>query len=106
MLANEPDEEPAEPELERAIRFVGLGLGCDKLAEARYANTPDRSPDATDAWLADHLRQALALGYRVFDTAEMYENEAILGSVMAAVPRSELFIMTKLSSNEVRRRNG
>lgn len=41
---------------------------------------------------------AISLGYRLFDTAHMYENEVEVGKAIALskVPRSELFITTKL----------
>lgn len=46
------------------------------------------------------IQSALALGYRLFDTAEMYLNEHILGRALAAsnVPRAEVFIITKLNN--------
>lgn len=44
------------------------------------------------------VRDALAIGYRHLDTAEMYGNEAQVGEAIAAsdVPRSELFLTTKV----------
>jgi 2,5-diketo-D-gluconate reductase B len=44
------------------------------------------------------VQAALALGYRHIDTARMYENEAAIGEALEAsdVPRSELFLTTKL----------
>ncbi|MDN0046335.1 aldo/keto reductase [Megasphaera hexanoica] len=44
--------------------------------------------------------EAVALGYRLFDTAQMYGNERELGNALKAcgVPREELFITTKLYS--------
>jgi 2,5-diketo-D-gluconate reductase B len=48
--------------------------------------------------LADAVRGALEIGYRAFDTAQWYGNEAELGAVLAtsAVPRDELLITTKV----------
>ncbi|MEQ8481945.1 MAG: aldo/keto reductase [Hoeflea sp.] len=48
--------------------------------------------------LADAVRNALEIGYRAFDTAQWYGNEAELGSVLAesAVPRDGLLITTKV----------
>jgi 2,5-diketo-D-gluconate reductase A len=43
---------------------------------------------------------ALRSGYRHFDTATMYGNEAELGSALAEVDRSELFVTTKLPGND------
>lgn len=44
------------------------------------------------------VADALAAGYRKFDTAAAYENEEAVGRALAAggVPREELFITTKL----------
>jgi 2,5-diketo-D-gluconate reductase B len=48
--------------------------------------------------LADAVRNALEIGYRAFDTAQWYGNEAGLGSVLSAsaVPRDELLVTTKV----------
>ena len=47
------------------------------------------------------VESALSVGYRHIDTAQMYGNEAEVGNAVVAsgIPRSELFITTKLSSN-------
>lgn len=52
------------------------------------------------------MQSALMLGYRLFDSAQMYGNEKELGIALAdsalsnpPLQRSELFITTKLSSN-------
>ena len=44
------------------------------------------------------VAEALAAGYRLFDTAASYENEAAVGAALrsSGVPREELFITTKL----------
>lgn len=46
----------------------------------------------------DSVRTALDLGYRVVDTAQIYENEAEVGQAIAAsgVARDELFITSKI----------
>ncbi len=46
----------------------------------------------------DSVKSALAVGYRVIDTAQIYKNEAEVGQAIAesGVPRSELFITTKI----------
>ncbi|ERO60113.1 2,5-didehydrogluconate reductase DkgB [Pseudomonas piscis] len=46
----------------------------------------------------DSVKSALALGYRVIDTAQIYGNEADVGQAIAesGVARSELFITTKI----------
>jgi 2,5-diketo-D-gluconate reductase B len=44
------------------------------------------------------VKTALELGYRAIDTAQIYDNEAAVGQALAesGVPRSELFITTKI----------
>ena len=44
------------------------------------------------------VKDALELGYRHFDTAQIYGNESFLGNALKAsdVPRKELFITTKI----------
>lgn len=46
------------------------------------------------------VREAVSLGYRLFDTAQMYGNERELGKALkdCGVPRDEIFITTKLYS--------
>jgi 2,5-diketo-D-gluconate reductase B len=46
----------------------------------------------------DSVRQALELGYRLIDTAQIYGNEADIGQAIASsdVPRSALFLTTKI----------
>ena len=46
----------------------------------------------------DSVSTALELGYRVIDTAQIYENEADVGQAIAAsgIPREELFITSKI----------
>src|SRR6201991_4937444 len=44
--------------------------------------------------------QALEVGYRHIDTAEMYQNERGVGEAIAAsgIPRDELFVTSKLNN--------
>ena len=51
--------------------------------------------------LADAVRDAAEVGYRAFDTAQMYGNEAELGAALAetGLPRDELCITTKVDHN-------
>ncbi len=46
----------------------------------------------------DSVRNALDVGYRAVDTAQIYGNEAEVGQAIAAsgVPRSDLFVTTKI----------
>ena len=48
--------------------------------------------------LATAIKHAFEAGYRGFDTAQMYENEATLGSALAEIgcPRERLFLKTKV----------
>lgn len=48
--------------------------------------------------LRDSMQAALDAGYRHFDTAQFYGNEAEVGQVLAdsGIPRSELFVTTKI----------
>lgn len=46
------------------------------------------------------INKALEVGYRAFDTAQFYENEALLGKILSESPvsRDELFITTKVAN--------
>ncbi|WML28916.1 aldo/keto reductase [Neobacillus sp. OS1-32] len=46
------------------------------------------------------IPKALEVGYRSFDTAQMYQNEAMLGELLynSSVPRKDLFITTKINN--------
>ena len=46
------------------------------------------------------VQQALEIGYRLIDTAEMYRNEAEIGRAVRAsgLPREDLFITTKIAN--------
>src|SRR3977135_1775720 len=64
-----------------------LGLGVAKLSD-----------DETEG----SVSTALEAGYRLIDTAAAYGNEAAVGRAIAAsgVPRDELFITTKLATED------
>src|SRR5262245_2929640 len=49
------------------------------------------------------VEQALRLGYRHIDTAEMYDNEREVGEGLRAsgVPRAEIFVTTKVWSTHL-----
>lgn len=51
-----------------------------------------------DQQVIDSVRNGLELGYRHIDTAQIYGNEAEVGQAIAesTVPRSELFVTTKI----------
>lgn len=70
--------------LNNGVEIPVLGLGVYKTLE------PEDMRRAVDS--------ALEAGYTLFDTAEMYENEALLGEALEAsgADRKELFITSKL----------
>ena len=51
--------------------------------------------------LASAMRLAAEIGYRSFDTAQMYGNERAVGDCLCTldVPRDQLFVTTKVSPN-------
>lgn len=51
-----------------------------------------------DSVVRDSVTQALDLGYRAIDTAQIYDNEAAIGEAIAdsKVPRESLFLTTKI----------
>ena len=48
------------------------------------------------------MKHAIKIGYRMFDTADNYDNETDIGEIIASkiVPREELFITTKISDEK------
>ena len=48
------------------------------------------------------VSMALAIGYRLIDTASMYENEVQIGNALqqTTVPRSEIYLTTKLNNTD------
>ena len=44
------------------------------------------------------VTEALEVGYRHFDTAQMYGNEAGVGEAIKGIPRDDVYITTKLSN--------
>ncbi|MCC4315387.1 aldo/keto reductase [Streptomyces malaysiensis] len=72
----------------RAMPLIGFGTH------------PMRGDQATEAVLT-----ALSVGYRLVDTATRYRNEAAVGAALAAtdLPRSDLFVTTKMPPDQVGR---
>jgi 2,5-diketo-D-gluconate reductase B len=70
------------------VRLPKLGLGTGLLRNAAGQAA---------------IEQAIALGYRHLDTAEMYTNEATVGAAIAAsgVARSDMFVTTKVHQNNL-----
>ncbi|HSD62326.1 MAG TPA: aldo/keto reductase, partial [Ignavibacteriaceae bacterium] len=50
----------------------------------------------------ESLTAALDAGYRLIDTAQMYENEEYIGEAIqeSRIPREEIFVTTKLDNNQ------
>jgi 2,5-diketo-D-gluconate reductase A len=76
-------------ELSDSTTIPQLGFGT-------YLVPPDRT--------AEVVGQALEVGYRHVDTAQMYRNEKGVGAAIAAsgIPRDELYVTTKLNNGNHR----
>lgn len=74
-----------ERELSNGVLMPVLGLGTFKVDEGNVAY--------------DTVLEALRLGYRHIDTAQLYHNEASVGKAIkdSGLKRSDIFITTKLS---------
>lgn len=72
--------------LSNSVSIEQLGFGTFKIVEQQEANNA--------------VMTALNNGYRSFDTAQLYNNERILGEafVNSGVARQELFLTTKVSN--------
>ena len=72
--------------LSNSVSIEQLGFGTFKIVEQQEANNA--------------IMTALNNGYRSFDTAQLYNNEKILGEafVNSGVARQELFLTTKVSN--------
>ena len=70
--------------LSNGLKMPMLGLGTFKVTEGEAYDT---------------VLEALKLGYRHIDTAQIYGNEASVGRAIkdSGIPRNELFVTTKLS---------
>ncbi|MGA9531945.1 MAG: aldo/keto reductase [Anaerolineales bacterium] len=73
----------------QGIEVPKLGLGTWDL----------RGPVAVEA-----VKQALSLGYRHIDSAEMYRNESEIGQAIqeSGIPREELFLVSKVWQDHLR----
>ena len=69
--------------LHNGVDMPGLGLGLFEVAPARTASV---------------VRCALACGYRLFDTAALYENERGVGEALrnSGLSRRDIFVTTKV----------
>ncbi|WP_432830128.1 aldo/keto reductase [Dactylosporangium sp. CA-092794] len=79
-----------------SIPTVSLNSGFD-MPVVGYGTYPLKGHRATDAILA-----AIESGYRLIDTAASYGNEEAVGAAVreSPVPRSELFVTTKLRGSD------
>lgn len=75
-----------------AVRTLNNGVQIPILGFGTYKLPPAETADAVAA--------AIEAGYRHIDTAQMYRNEAEVGQGIAAsgLPRSEVFVTTKLNN--------
>src|SRR5262249_17784888 len=69
------------------VSIVGLGCG----GPSRLGQATGKSERESIAV----VQQALELGITLFDTAEVYGTETIVGRALEAVPRDQLIISTK-----------
>jgi len=74
--------------LNNSIEMPYFGLGLYGI--------PDGQP------IVDVINYALEIGYRLFDTASMYENERGVGMAInnSKIPREEIFVTTKVWNSE------
>ncbi|KAL8293141.1 hypothetical protein RQP46_000835 [Phenoliferia psychrophenolica] len=85
---------------------ISFGTGSDWRKNPRTEDD-----DGVARELVDAVKEALAAGFRAFDTAEAYKNEKSLGVALqeSGVPREELFLTSKIlrtlddPASEVRR---
>lgn len=72
--------------LANGLDIPAIGLGVYKMEAGEQMNT------AVD--------EAYRLGYRLFDTAQMYRNEAALGEALAVndIPREQIFLISKVDN--------
>jgi diketogulonate reductase-like aldo/keto reductase len=84
------------------------GLQLPKIGFGTWSIGGRPSPDRpADPRSLEALRSALTLGYRHFDTAEMYaggHSEELLGQAMrdVGVPRGQVFLTSKVSAEHLR----
>lgn len=74
--------------LSNGVTIPGIGFGTYK---------------STDVYGQNVIEEALACGYRHFDTATLYKNEAEIGNAIAAssISRKELFLASKVPQNDL-----
>lgn len=73
--------------LTNGVLIPKMGLGTFKMVDEEQT--------------VEVLKEAIKVGYRHFDTAQMYHNEHIVGKVLkeSGIPREEFFITSKLQDH-------
>lgn len=87
---------------------LGNGTSIPQIGFGTFKLPADSdSPLNSAATTADVVGEALALGYRHIDTAQMYRNEAGVGEAIATcgIPRHKLFVTSKLGNANHRPRD-
>lgn len=85
------------------MEYFTLSNGLKIPAVGSGTNTFAKTDNVYDGHTTEVV-SALEAGYRFFDTAEGYRNEEAIGSgvIESGVPRSEVFLCTKMSNREER----
>ena len=68
---------------------VGFGMGCPQLSEDRYEGVGEddvATRGRIDARVRGLVEHAIAVGYRLFGTAELYQNEHVLENARTGLP--------------------
>lgn len=80
--------------LSNGLRIPAVGSGTNTFAKT------DRVYNGSTT----EVRSAIKAGYRLFDTAEAYENEEAVGNgvIESSVGRENVFLCTKMSSRQER----
>ena len=88
--------------LEDGGSFPAIGLGTWQMGGRHSADS------SRDAEMTSLIRDALDMGYRHIDTAEMYgagHAEQLVGQALAGRPREGIFLTTKVWNTNLRRRD-
>eukprot|EP00051_Salpingoeca_urceolata_P027633 m.482451 g.482451 ORF g.482451 m.482451 type:complete len:323 (+) comp22548_c0_seq1:2051-3019(+) len=100
-LATKPEAWPACVAMPDGSAHPLLGFGTYKVevvpgSASSSTNTASRSAQEV-------IADALSSGYRMFDCAQFYENEAQIGAALrdSKVPREELFLISKVWTNVI-----
>ena len=82
--------------LNTGIRIPIVGSGTNTFGKAGHAYMGEINGDTTE------LKDAISLGYRHFDTAIGYRNEAVVGRAVSesGIGREEFFITSKIPGTE------